>query len=169
VVRDYRRHYDSEGLKNTLQVGKVEFQERFYASDLIAATNVLDKHLSTEFKNIVFVGHSMGNIISFYVASQIRALSQIGALSEIGALRQIENEVKLVSLLSIAKYELPKMNVSANCVIYHAKFNVISSVSEIKFYLQNHKKQLIKSFYTKRNSICYQLIILIMLCLQTSN
>jgi predicted alpha/beta hydrolase family esterase len=157
VVRDYRRHYDSEGLKNTLQVGKVEFQERFYASDLIAATNVLDKHLSTEFKNIVFVGHSMGNIISFYAASQIRAL------------RQIENEVKLVSLLSIAKYELPKMNVSANCVIYHAKFNVISSVSEIKFYLQNHKKQLIKSFYTKRNSICYQLIILIMLCLQTSN
>ena len=157
MVRDYRRHYDSEGLKNTLQVGKVEFQERFYASDLIAATNVLDKHLSTEFKNIVFVGHSMGNIISFYAASQIRALSQI------------ENEVKLVSLLSIAKYELPKMNVSANCVIYHAKFNVISSVSEIKFYLQNHKKQLIKSFYTKRNSICYQLIILIMLCLQTSN
>jgi predicted alpha/beta hydrolase family esterase len=151
VVRDYRRHYDSEGLKNTLQVGKVEFQERFYASDLIAATNVLDKHLSTEFKNIVFVGHSMGNIISFYAASQI------------------ENEVKLVSLLSIAKYELPKMNVSANCVIYHAKFNVISSVSEIKFYLQNHKKQLIKSFYTKRNSICYQLIILIMLCLQTSS
>jgi hypothetical protein len=60
VVRDYRRHYDSEGLKNTLQVGKVEFQERFYASDLIAASNVLDKHLSTEFKNIVFVGHSMG-------------------------------------------------------------------------------------------------------------
>ena len=123
---------DSEGLNNMLQAEKVEFTERFYTSDLIAAIDVLE--------NTVLVGHSMGGPISFYAANQIRAISQIGAIS------QIKNKVKLVSLCSTAKYQLSKINVSANYVIHHAKYDVINSVSNIEFCLQDHKKQLLKKF-----------------------
>ncbi len=117
---------DSEGLNNMLQAEKVEFTERFYTSDLIAAIDVLE--------NTVLVGHSMGGPISFYAANQIRAISQI------------KNKVKLVSLCSTAKYQLSKINVSANYVIHHAKYDVINSVSNIEFCLQDHKKQLLKKF-----------------------
>jgi hypothetical protein len=117
---------DSEGLNNMLQAEKVEFTERFYTSDLIAAIDVLE--------NSVLVGHSMGGPISFYAANQIRAISQI------------KNKVKLVSLCSTAKYQLSKINVSANYVIHHAKYDVINSVSNIEFCLQDHKKQLLKKF-----------------------
>jgi predicted alpha/beta hydrolase family esterase len=129
---------DSEGLNNMLQAEKVEFTERFYTSDLIAAIDVLE--------NSVLVGHSMGGPISFYAANQIRAISQIGAISQIRAISQIKNKVKLVSLCSTAKYQLSKINVSANYVIHHAKYDVINSVSNIEFCLQDHKKQLLKKF-----------------------
>jgi predicted alpha/beta hydrolase family esterase len=123
---------DSEGLNNMLQAEKVEFTERFYTSDLIAAIDVLE--------NTLLVGHSMGGPISFY------AISQIGAISQIRAISQIKNKVKLVSLCSTAKYQLSKINVSANYVIHHAKYDVITSVSNIEFCLQDHKKQLLKKF-----------------------
>lgn len=42
LVPDYRCHSDSEGFNYTHQAGKVEFPERLYASDLIAASNALE-------------------------------------------------------------------------------------------------------------------------------
>jgi len=128
LVPDYRGHNDSEGYIYTHQAGKVEFPERLYASDIIAATNALEKHLSIEFKNIVLIGHSMGGPISFYAASQIK------------------NKVKLVSLWSPAKYRFPKINVSPNYVIHHAKYDAVTPISNIDFYLENHKQQLISTF-----------------------
>ena len=143
-VPDYRGHNDSEGSNYTHQAGKEEFPERFYASDLIAATHALEKHLSTEFKNIVLVGHSMGGPISFYVAGQ-EAISQ-EAISQREAFSKIKNKVKLVSLWSPAKYRFPKINVSPNYVIHHAKYDAVTPISNIDFYLENHKQQLISTF-----------------------
>ena len=150
LVPDYRGHNDSEGYTYTHQAGKVEFPERFYASDLIAATNALEKHLSTEFKNIVLIGHSMGGPISFYAASQIEAISQEAvsqeAISQRETISQIKNKVKLVSLWSTAKYRFPKINASPNYVLHHAKYDAVTPISNIDFYLQNHKQQLISTF-----------------------
>ena len=82
----------------------------------------------------------MGGPISFYAASQIEAISQIKTIS------RTKNKVKLVSLWSTAKYRLPKINVSPNYVIHHAKYDVITPISNIDFYLKNHKQQLISTF-----------------------
>jgi pimeloyl-ACP methyl ester carboxylesterase len=146
LVPDYRGHNNSEGITYTHQAGKVEFPERFYASDLIAATNALEKHLSTEFKNIVLIGHSMGSPIAFYAASQIGAISEIRAIRESKAVSQIKNKVKLISLWSSAKYRLPKINVLAKYVIHHAIYDAVTPISNIEFYLQNHKQQLTAKF-----------------------
>ena len=128
LIPDYRGHNDSQGITYTHQTGKVEFPDRFYASDLIAAINALEKHLLTEFKNIVLIGHSMGGPISFYAASQIK------------------NKVKLISLWSTAKYRFPKINVSAKYVIHHGKYDAVTPISNIEFYHQNHKQQLTAKF-----------------------
>jgi dienelactone hydrolase len=128
LVPDYRGHNDSEGSTYTHQAGKVEFPEQFYASDLISATHALEKHLSTEFKNIVLIGHSMGSPIGFYAAGQLG------------------EKVKLVSLWSSAKYRFPKINVAAKYVIHHGKYDAVTPISNIEFYLQNHKERLLKTF-----------------------
>jgi dienelactone hydrolase len=155
LVPDYRGHNNSEGYTYTHQAGKVESPERFYAADLIAAACALERYLSTEFKNMVLIGHSMGGPISFYAASQIEAISREAisreaisqeAISQIKAVSQIKNKVKLVSLWSTAKYQFPRINISPNYVIHHAKYDAVTPISNIDFYLKNHKQQLISTF-----------------------
>lgn len=128
LVPDYRGHNDSEGVTFTHQYGKVDFPEGYYASDFISAVDALQKCIPTKIKNIVIVGHSMGSPIGFYAASQIG------------------DKVKLVSLWSTAKYRFPKINVPAKYVLHHGKYDVVTPIENLEFYLQNYKQQLVATF-----------------------
>ncbi len=79
----------------------------------------------------------------FYASDLIAASEE--AISQ-KAISQIKNKIKLVSLWSTAKYRLPKINISAKYVIRHGKYDAVTPISNIEFYLQNHKKKLLAKF-----------------------
>ena len=125
LVPDYRGHNDSQGFGYTHQAGREAFSEYFYALDLIASIDALQHYLDTKFKKIILVGNSMGSPIAFYAANKIG------------------KQVKFVSLWSSAKYRFADVKASPEYVIHHGKYDDVTPISNLEYYLQNHKEQLV--------------------------
>jgi dienelactone hydrolase len=125
LVPDYRGHNDSQGLSYTHQVGSVDFPEQYFALDLIASLQALQDYLQMIFPKLIFVGHSMGSPIAFYAAGQV------------------VSQVKLVSLWSSASNQFPPLTSAPKYVLHHGKYDDVTPITHIDYYLKNHRNQLI--------------------------
>jgi dienelactone hydrolase len=130
LVPDYRGHNDSQGLSYTHQVGSVDFPEQNYALDLIASVQALQDYLQLMFPKLIFVGHSMGSPIAFYAADQFAS------------------QVKLVSLWSSAANQFPTLTSAPKYVLHHGKYDDVTPITHLDYYLKNYKNQLVsKNIY----------------------
>jgi dienelactone hydrolase len=136
LVPDYRGHNDSQGLSYTHQVGAVDFPEQYYGLDLIASVKALQDHLQLTRPKLVFVGHSMGSPIAFYAAEQFTS------------------QVKLVSLWSSAAYRFPAVTAAPKYVIHHGKYDEVTPITHLDYYLKKHKNQLVSmNIYETNNHL----------------